>query len=77
MTDLAIIKKKQLSQMSNADLTTRLGELRLELAKEKGQIAIGGTPSNPGRVRELKKTIAKVLTKISQKKQEVKKTGNV
>jgi large subunit ribosomal protein L29 len=61
---LAIIKKKQLKQMNNADLVKRLGELRLELAKERGQIAIGGTPSNPGRVREIRKTIAKVLTQM-------------
>jgi large subunit ribosomal protein L29 len=70
---MAIIKKKQLKQMSNTDLKNRLGELRLELAKEKGQIAIGGTPSNTGRVREVRRTIAKILTesKIRSKKQEV------
>jgi large subunit ribosomal protein L29 len=67
---LAIIKKKQLKQMSKPDLATRLGELRLELAKERGQIAIGGTPSNTGRIRELRRTIAKILTemKIKEKK---------
>jgi len=50
--------------MSRPDLINRLNELRLELAKEKGQIAIGGTPSNPGRIREIKKTIAKISTEI-------------
>lgn len=64
---MAIIKKKQLSQMNDADLTSRLGELRLELAKERGQIAIGGTPSNPGRIREIRKTIAKILTRLNKK----------
>jgi large subunit ribosomal protein L29 len=70
---MAIIKKKQLKQMNNADLKNRLGELRLELAKEKGQIAIGGTPTNTGRVREVRRTIAKILTQIQIKgrKQEV------
>ena len=48
--------------MNDADIVNRLGELRLELAKDKGQIAIGGSPSNPGRVREVRKTIAKILT---------------
>ena len=53
--------------MNDADLIKRLNELRLELAKEKGQIAIGGSPSNPGRVREIKKTIARVLTELKRR----------
>ena len=68
MKKVAIIKKKQLKQMNRPDLVSRLGELRLELAKEKGQIAIGGTPSNPGRIKELKRTIARILTELRNKK---------
>ncbi len=66
---MAIIKKKQLKQMSDSDLSTRLGELRLEMAKERGQIAIGGTPSNPGRIKEIKRTIARILTQIRMKRE--------
>ncbi len=66
---MAIIKKKQLKQMSDSDLSTRLGELRLEMAKERGQIAIGGTPSNPGRIKEIKRTIARILTQIKMKRE--------
>jgi large subunit ribosomal protein L29 len=61
---MAIIKKKQLKQMSRPDLINRLNELRLELAKERGQIAVGGSPTNPGRVGEIKKTIARILTEL-------------
>jgi large subunit ribosomal protein L29 len=50
--------------MSRPDLINRLNELRLELAKERGQIAIGGTPSNPGRIKEIKRTIARILTEL-------------
>jgi large subunit ribosomal protein L29 len=50
--------------MNRPDLTNRLGELRLELAKERGQIAIGGTASNPGKIGEIRKTIARLLTEI-------------
>ena len=60
---MAIIKKKQLNEMKNNDLDKRLVEFRLELAKEKAQIAIGGTPKSSGRVREIRRTIAKILTK--------------
>jgi len=64
---LAIIKKKQMKEMSNADLIKRLGELRLELAKEKSQIAIGGSASNSGRIKQAKKTVAKILTEIKRR----------
>lgn len=65
--NLAIIKKKQLKQMNHPDLVNRLNELRLELAKERGQIAIGGTPSNAGRIKEIKRTIARILTELRTK----------
>lgn len=61
---MAIIKKKQLKEMSRPDLLNRLNDLKLELIKEKGQIALGGSPANPGRVREIRKTIARILTEL-------------
>ncbi len=64
---MAIIRKRQLKEMSHDDIINRLNELKLELVKDEGQIAIGGSPSNPGRVRELKKTIARILTEIKRR----------
>jgi len=64
---LAILKKKQMKETNNVDMIKRLNELRLELAKEKGQIAIGGSPSNPGRIKEIKKTIARILTELKRR----------
>ena len=69
MKRLAILKKKQMKEMNNVDLLNRLSELRLELAKEKGQIAIGGSPSNPGRIKEIKKTIARILTELKRRRE--------
>ena len=64
---MAIIKKNQLKDMSHDDLIKRLDELKLELVKDRGQIAVGGSPSNPGRVKTLKKTIAKILTELKRR----------
>lgn len=66
MIKLALLKKKQMKQMTHPDLINRLNELKLELAKERGQIAIGGSPSNPGKIKEIKKTIARILTEIKK-----------
>ncbi|MEM5778520.1 MAG: 50S ribosomal protein L29 [Candidatus Aenigmatarchaeota archaeon] len=53
--------------MTKTDLINRLNELRLELAKERGQIAVGGSSSNPGKIKEIKKTIARILTELKTK----------
>ncbi len=53
--------------MPHVDLVNRLNELKLELVKEKGQIAIGGSASNPGKVKEIKRTIAKILTELKRR----------
>ena len=65
---MAIIKKRQLHELSVEDLEKRLGELRLELLKDNAQIAIGGSPKNTGRVSEVRKTIAKLLSEINFRK---------
>jgi len=40
----------------------KLDEIRTELVRLKTTVASGGTIENPGRIRELKKTIARILT---------------
>jgi len=65
---MVIVKKKELKEMGASDLTKRLSELRLELSKNRSQIAVGGSVQNPGRVREIRKTIARMLTQIKMKK---------
>lgn len=37
-------------------------ELELELAKERSSAAIGGTVKNPGRLKEVRRTIARINT---------------
>jgi len=76
---LSLLKKKQMKQMTHPDLINRLNELKLELAKERGQFAVGGSPSNPGKIKEIKKTIARILTQIKKLEQadHKKKGGKV
>ena len=58
---MAIIKKKKIKEMGEKELDEKISELRLELSKEVGFSEIG-TVKNPGRVGELKKTIARLHT---------------
>ena len=59
---MAVTKIKQIREMKPEDLSKRLNELKLELLKELGNVKMGRPVKNPGKIHELKKTIARILT---------------
>jgi large subunit ribosomal protein L29 len=59
---LPILRMSQIREMPREEQERRLEEFRTELSKVKTMIKAGGSIENPGRVKALKKTIAKVLT---------------
>ncbi|KXB01058.1 50S ribosomal protein L29 [candidate division MSBL1 archaeon SCGC-AAA259O05] len=73
---MAILRPNEIRDMSIEEMEARLAELRTELARERAVAAAGGSLENPGRVKELKRTIARLLTimKESQKEGEVDRT---
>lgn len=56
------LKIKQIREMKDEDLKKRLNELRLELLKEQGNVKMGRPIKNPGRIKDLRRTIARILT---------------
>jgi len=71
---MAIIKKNELKQMNEKSIQEKMVELRRELIRHNAQVSMGTSPENPGKIREIKKTIARMLTLIKNKpKEEVKK----
>ncbi len=71
---MAILRSEEIRKIDAAERDKRLGDLRLELAKERGNIHIGGTVTSPGRIREIRRTIARILTINSEKPKQVKTT---
>ena len=65
---MAIARAKELRQKSEEELRQLLSEYRAELRRLKAQTSAGVRPENPGRVRELKRTIARILTILKEKK---------
>ncbi len=61
------MKAKELRLMNESDLQGKIAELKKELMKMNSQIAAGTIPKNPSRVREMKKTIAKIYTINTEK----------
>jgi len=48
--------------MNESELDNKSAELKKELMKINSQIAIGTLPKSPGKIREMKRTIARILT---------------
>jgi len=70
---MAILTKNDFKQMNEIQLGEKLTDLRKELMKINTQISTGTVPENPGRVREVKKTIARILTKLKVLEKKPKK----
>ena len=63
---MAILKSDEIRDMNLDEMKAKLWEMRSELARERAVIASGGSLENPGRVRELRRTIARLLTVIKE-----------
>jgi large subunit ribosomal protein L29 len=76
---MAKLKHKELIAMSDDDLKSKLHELRKGIMKEKAQIARGTTLKSPGKLKIMKKDVARILTVISikDKSKEESKTHKV
>lgn len=66
---MAIIKKNEIRAMDSKSMSDKITELNGELIRINAQIAMGTLPENPGRIKEIRKTIARLKT-IKKDKEE-------
>jgi len=59
---MAILYPDEIRDMTAAERAAELEELETELLNARAVQAAGGAPENPGRVGELKRTIARIKT---------------
>ncbi|MFQ5648102.1 MAG: 50S ribosomal protein L29 [Candidatus Aenigmatarchaeota archaeon] len=67
---MAILRPKGIRKLSDKELNEKLNELQLELSKERANIEIGATVSSPGRIREIRRTIARIQTEMQRRGEE-------
>ena len=63
---MAIIRKTELKQLSESVISEKVIELNKELMKLNAQRVVGTAVENPGRIKELRRSIAKLLTAKNQ-----------
>jgi large subunit ribosomal protein L29 len=56
------LKAKELRDLTHEERLEKLKELKSELMHERGVAAMGGSPPSPGKIRQLRMNIAKILT---------------
>ena len=59
---MPILRLKDIKGMSTEERAKKISDLRAELARLKTMVRAGGAVENPARIRELRKTIAQILT---------------
>ena len=72
---MAIIKTSKIREMTDAEMAAKLFEFQKELNSERGKLASGGRTSNPGKIRELRRTLARTLTIIHERKLGIRTTN--
>jgi ribosomal protein L29 len=70
---MARLRFKEIVEMSHEARASKLVELRAELARMRTMIKAGGAVENTTRVRELRRTIAQILTVENEDKLGIRK----
>ncbi|MFH0748468.1 MAG: 50S ribosomal protein L29 [Candidatus Bathyarchaeota archaeon] len=60
--ELPLIRLKEIREMSAAKRAEKLNEYQIELSKLRAIIKVSGSVENPSKVKEIKKTISRILT---------------
>ena len=67
---MAAIRSKDIKTLEKKDFDKRLKDLRMELAKERANIAIGASVTSPGKLKELKRAIARMESEATNRLKE-------
>ena len=63
---MPIIRLEEIREMTPEQKKVKLGEIKTELSKMRTLIKAGGSVENPGRVKALKKVVARIETVLNE-----------
>jgi len=64
---MAIFRAKEIAQFSDDELVENEQKLKNELIQQYGKVSAGGAPENPGKIREIRRTIARIKTEQTKR----------
>ena len=65
---MPILRMKEIREMPPQERVRRMEEIKTELMRLKTMVEAGGAVENPSRIRELRKTMARILTVENEEK---------
>ncbi|MCD6145451.1 50S ribosomal protein L29 [ANME-2 cluster archaeon] len=65
---MALLRSEEIRNMSLHEMLDELESLRMDLIRERALVSTGGAPENPGLIRELRRTIARIKTIQKEKR---------
>jgi large subunit ribosomal protein L29 len=65
---MAIFRAKDVRELSDIELQEQMGKIKLELIQHYGKVSAGGSTENPGRIRELRRTVARMMTEKNRRR---------
>ena len=65
---MAILRAHDAHQLSDVELQEQMDKLRMELVQHYGKVSAGGATENPGHIRELRRTIARLMTEQNSRR---------
>ncbi|HOS81317.1 MAG TPA: 50S ribosomal protein L29 [Methanolinea sp.] len=68
---MAIFRARDVKQLSDVELSEQMEKLKIELIQHYGKVSAGGSTENPGRIRELRRTIARMKTEQNTRRRSV------
>ncbi len=68
---MVILRSSEIRKLGGKELEDKVTELKKELMKLRSQISTGTLPESPGKVKEIKRTLARINTIQNQRTKEV------
>ena len=65
---MAIFRAKDVRELSDVELQEQMGKIKLELIQHYGKVSAGGSTENPGRIKELRRTVARMMTEQNRRR---------
>jgi large subunit ribosomal protein L29 len=63
------MKATRVRELTLDEKKKNLDDLRNELIKERGRAAMGGSPPSPGRIKDIRRNIARLLTIMKEEEE--------
>ena len=67
---MSYVSSKEIDELNQEQMDITLVELRDEMMQLRAQQALGGSSSNSGAYKQTRRSIARLLTKMKQEKEE-------